>query len=447
MKDSLVMTVRRSLPLYSAAATSTTLTCNKPRLINRILSLAIGLAIWTAFALPASAQTFTVLHTFTGGTKDGATPYGGLINVSGAFYGTTSAGGAHGDGAVYKVTSAPKESLLYSFQGPPSDGATPGYMNLITDGKGNFYGTTAFGGNGPCKSSGVLEGCGTIFKITTAGIETVLYNFQYGPKDGAGPNGTMVRDSAGNLYGTTEAGGNLVSSCMNGEGCGIVFEYTSAGAEKVLYTFCPDAGANCPDGAGPSGVLVRDASGNLYGTTASGGAHLAGTVFKVTSSGKESVLYSFCADASCTDGEGPMGGLALDAKTDTLYGTTVAGGTGLCGQQTTGGGTLFQIGTTGKNFKVLHSFNSSLGDGCNPWGAPILDTAGNIYGTTLLGDSADPAGTVFEFSATGNETVLYGFDYVGLGPTDTLIESAGTLYGTTVAGGAKNDGMVFKLIP
>jgi uncharacterized repeat protein (TIGR03803 family) len=191
--------------------------------------------------------------------------------------------------------------------------------------------------------------------------------------------------------------------------------------------------------------LVRDASGNLYGTTAGGGAHLGGTVFKVTPSGKETVLYSFCANADCTDGEGPMGGLALDATTKILYGTTVAGGTGMCGQQSGGGGTLFQISTGDKNFKVLHSFNSALGDGCNPWGAPVLDTAGNVYGTTLLGDTV--SGAVFEFSARGNETVLYSFDYVGVGPVDTLIDSNGTLYGTTVAGGADKHGMVFELIP
>lgn len=439
------MTVAYSVPPHNSLMISSNSNRGKVGLLNHMLVLAIALSVCVSLSTRASAQTYKLLHSFTGGTKDGSTPYGGLVDLSGTFYGTTSGGGAHAYGTVFKITSADKESVLYSFKGPSSDGATPGYMNLITDGKGNLYGTTAYGGNGPCKSNGVSEGCGTIFKITTAGKETVLYNFQYGPKDGAGPNGTMVIDSAGNLYGTTEGGGNLVSGCLNGEGCGTVFEYTTTGKEKVLYTFCPDAAANCPDGAGPSGVLVRDASGNLYGTTAGGGAHLGGTVFKVTPNGKETVLYSFCANADCTDGEGPMGGLALDATTKILYGTTVAGGTGMCGQESGGGGTLFQISTGDKNFKVLHSFNSALGDGCNPWGAPVLDTAGNVYGTTLLGDTV--SGAVFEFSARGNETVLYSFDYVGVGPVDTLIDSNGTLYGTTVAGGADKHGMVFELIP
>jgi uncharacterized repeat protein (TIGR03803 family) len=413
----------------------------------------IATVLWICLAMATSshAQTFTSLYSFKGGTKDGATPYGGLIDVNGTFYGTASSGGAYGYGVVFKLTSAKKETILHSFKGYPDDGATPGYMNLITDGKGNLYGTTAYGGNGPCKANGVAEGCGTIFKITTAGKETVLYSFQYGPKDGAGPNGTLAIDDSDNLYGTTVAGGNLVSGCLNGEGCGIVFEYSAAGTEKVLYTFCPDAAAKCPDGAGPSGVLVRDSSGNLYGTTAGGGAHLGGTVFKITpGSEKESVLYSFCANKGCTDGEGPMGGLAIDTTTDVLYGTTNSGGTGLCGQ-TAGGGTLFEITTVGKSFDVLHSFGSYAGDGCGLYGAPALDSKGNIYGTTLAGGESGAVGTVFEYSASGMESILYNFalnaEEHAVLPFDTLIYSNGALYGTTSGGGADSEGSVFELVP
>lgn len=200
------MTVAYSVPPHNSLMISSNSSRGKVGLPNHMLALAIALSVCVSLSTRASAQTYKLLHSFTAGTKDGSTPYGGLVDVSGTFYGTTSSGGAHAYGTVFKITSADKESVLYSFNGPSSDGATPGYMNLITDGKGNLYGTTAYGGNGPCKSNGVSEGCGTIFKITTAGKETVLYNFQYGPKDGAGPNGTMVIDSAGNLYGTTEGG-------------------------------------------------------------------------------------------------------------------------------------------------------------------------------------------------------------------------------------------------
>jgi uncharacterized repeat protein (TIGR03803 family) len=416
-----------------------------------MLALAIGLAMCFGFSARASAQTLTVLHSFAGGTSDGSKPYGGLADVKGTFYGTTSAGGEHGHGVVFKVTSGKKETLLHSFQGYPADGAAPGYMNLIANSKGTLFGTTGYGGDGPCKPNGE-EGCGTIFQITTAGKEEVLYSFQYGPNDGAGPDGTMVMDSAGNLYGTTLGGGNLATVCSsNDDGCGTVFEYTTAGKESVLYKFCPDPAAKCPDGVGPSGVLVRDASGNLYGTTVGGGAHGDGTVFKVTTSGEETVLYSFCAKKNCTDGYGPMGGLALDATTGMLYGTTITGGAGVCGQVTTGGGTLFEITTSGIKFKVLHSFGTYAADGCEPYGGPTLDSKGNIYGTTLAGGESNALGTVYEYSASGTESILYSFplndDENGVLPTDALIDSTGTLYGTTSGAGADNDGIVFKLIP
>jgi uncharacterized repeat protein (TIGR03803 family) len=245
-------------------------------------------------------------------------------------------------------------------------------------------------------------------------------------------------------------------------GCGIVFQFTlSSKTEKVLYKFC--AKTSCPDGAGPSGMLARDSKGNLYGTTISGGAHVGGTVFKFdVSTSKESLLYSFCANTNCTDGEEPMGGLALNAKTGTLYGTTLTGGTGVCGQAS-GGGTLFQITTAGKDFDVLHDFSSSTDDGCGPWGTVVMDTAGNLYGTTTAGgDGTYPLGTVYKYSASGGEHVLYDFDAVdgqGGEPLDTLIYEKGALYGTTAGGGADKGcafttngnlggcGLVFKLVP
>jgi len=407
--------------------------------------LASALILGLSANVPSAHAQLTTLYEFQG-SPDGESPYGGLVEDStGAFYGTTEAGGKNscgstGCGTVYKLAGT-KESWVYSFKGYPKDGQTPGYINLVTDGKGNFYGTTAYGGNGPCKLNGISVGCGTIFEITSAGVETPLYSFQWGPKDGAGPNSTLILDSAtGVLYGTTEGGGNLVENCMEGAGCGTVFQFTiSTKKEKVLYEFCTNK-TTCPDGAGPAGMLAQDSAGNIYGTTEGGGAHLGGTAFKlILSTGVESVLYSFCAKTNCADGEGPAGGLTLKASTGILYGTTISGGTGVCGQETTGGGTLFQITTAGKNFRVLHDFPSSGGDGCNPWGTVTMDTAGNLYGTTFLGgDGNPPLGTVYEYSASGKESVLYSFDGVGdigAAPLDTLIHEKRKLYGTTVGGG------------
>jgi uncharacterized repeat protein (TIGR03803 family) len=413
---------------------------------------------------PAKAQTLSTLYTFQG-SPDGGMPYGGLVEDStGAFYGTTQIGGDNscgslGCGTVYKLVGT-KESWVYSFKGYPDDGETPGYINLVTDGKGNFYGTTAYGGNGPCKLNGIAVGCGTIFKITSAGKETVLYNFQWGTKDGAGPNSTLILDSAtGVLYGTTQAGGDLIESCDDGAGCGTIFQFTlSSNTEKILYTFC--AVAECHDGAGPRGMLALDSTGNLYGTTASGGTYLDGTVYKfATSTSKESVLHSFCAKKGCPDGEGPMGGVTLNAKTSILYGTALSGGSGVCGS-TTGGGTLFQITTAGASFKVLHDFSSASGNGCEPWGTVVMDTSGNLYGTTSVGGNESlPLGTVYEYSTSGKESVLASFgglDGQGAQPYDTLIYEKGALYGTTWTGGGGSGctetasggcGLVFKLVP
>jgi uncharacterized repeat protein (TIGR03803 family) len=431
--------------------------------------LALAILSLCALSAPAHAQAFSELYNFQG-TPDGETPYGGVVaDSTGAFYGTTSVGGTNscggnGCGTVYKLVGG-KENWVYSFKGYPSDGETPGYISLVTDGKGNFYGTTAYGGNGPCELSGVAVGCGTIFSITSAGVETVLYNFQWGPSDGAGPNSPLILDTAtGVLYGTTEGGGNLVEACMQGAGCGTIFSFTIASKkEKVLYKFCTNL-TSCPDGAGPSGVLVHDTT-SIYGTTAGGGAQLDGTVYKFAVAGaKESVLYNFCTAANCTDGEGPMGGLAINTKTATLYGTTVSGGTAICGGDGTPGGTLFQITTAGKSFTVLHNFPTPANDGCGPWGTVTMDTAGNLYGTTFLGGSGGvPLGTVYEYSASGQESVLYNFDGIngiGSAPLDTLLFAKGSLYGTASAGGTGTEcsvgvngvtlggcGLVFKLTP
>jgi uncharacterized repeat protein (TIGR03803 family) len=225
-----------------------------------------ALVVVVGLASGASAQTLTTLHSFGQGS-DGRSPVAGLIfDASGNLYGTTLGGGANEKGTVFKLSPSGSETVLYSFTGG-SDGGAP-YAGLIFDSSGNLYGTTSDGGNpADCDSSG----CGTVFKLTPSGSETVLHSFT-GGSDGGDPYAGLIFDASGNVYGTTESG---FSS-------GTVFKVTPSGSETVLHKF-----AGGSDGGNPGAGLIADASGNLYGTTGDGGADGYGTVFKVTPSGSE----------------------------------------------------------------------------------------------------------------------------------------------------------------
>jgi uncharacterized repeat protein (TIGR03803 family) len=246
-----------------------------------------------------------------------------------------------------------------------------------------------------------------------------------GSTDGKWPKTGLVRDTAGNLYGTTGGGGT--------SGNGSVFKLDTTGKETVLYSF-----TGSPDGSSP-GNLIRDANGNLYGTTVLGGASCnCGTVFKVDATGKETVLYVFTSGNGNTDGRNPGAGLVRDGAGN-LYGTTVNGGR-------SGKGTVFKVDTTGKE-TVLHSFAGTGGDGANPYASLVRDAAGNLYGTTFLGGTSCNCGTIFKVDATGKETVVHSFTGLdGEYPLAGLVrDSAGNLYGTTTGGGTSGYGVVFKL--
>jgi uncharacterized repeat protein (TIGR03803 family) len=217
---------------------------------------------------PAGQET--VLHSFFG--IDGAHPTAGLLrDASGNLYGTTTGGGT-GYGVVFKVDTSGNETVLYSFTGG-DDGAIP-VGGLIQDAAGNLYGTTAEGGGDKCDAG---YGCGVIFKLDTAGNETILHTFR-GIPDGAEPGyGSLIRDDKGNLYGTTTQGGSAYCNAPNG--CGIVFGLSTAGRLAILHTF-----TGLSDGAVPQGGLIRDADGNLYGTTYQGGVPNCdcGVVYKIS---------------------------------------------------------------------------------------------------------------------------------------------------------------------
>jgi uncharacterized repeat protein (TIGR03803 family) len=367
----------------------------------------------------AQAQSFGVLYAFTA-QPDGGSPIAGLIrDAAGNLYGTTNGGGALGYGTVYRVDAAGTETVLYSFAGPPTDGAYPSAA-LVMDAAGNLYSTTSLGG---------AAGYGTVFKLDASGTETVLHSFARPPRDGAYPGAALVMDAAGSFYSTTTRGG--------ASNAGTVFKLDTAGRETVLHSF-----TGGKDGALPVAGLVGDAAGNLFGTTTLGGASNSGTVFKLDRTGKKTVLYSF---AGGSDGAWPIAGLVRDSGGN-FYGTTEAGGA-------TGNGTVFKLDASG-NETILYSFGGAP-DGATPMAGLIRDVGGTLYGTTLRGGSSfvcnvsgGTCGTVFRLSAAGKETVLHSFTgSSGGNPEGVLVRDAkGNLYGTAVSGGP-GDGVVFKLNP
>ena len=263
---------------------------------------------------------------------------------------------------------------------------------------------------------------------TTAWRFKVLYAFS-GGTDGAYPQGELTHDAANNIYGTTAGGGG---NCP-GFGCGTIFKIDANGQETVLYRFLGGA-----DGAWPTGALVRDATGVIYGTTYGGGADCTdegcGTVFKLDKTLKKTVLHRFIG----IDGDGPTSGLIMDAR-GSLYGTTLAGG--IYNQ-----GTVFEIDKRGK-LSVLHSFSFWV-DGACPCSSLHVDSSGNLYGVTFDGGGGE--GAVFKLSKTDNETVLYAFSGTngdGRYPNAGLSEdNDGNLYGATAAGGARGDnGTIFEV--
>lgn len=380
------------------------------------LALAVLSAMLLIAARPAQAQTESVLYSFGTGSPDGAYPIAGLVrDKKGNLYGTTWSGGL-GIGSVFELTATGTEKVLYSF-GQSGDGGYP-YAGLVLGKKGNLYGTTQAGG---------AYGGGTVFMVTPAGVETVLYSFT-GGADGYQPIGGLVLDKLGNLYGTTQSGG------ANG-GVGTVFKLTPTGTETVLYSFTGGA-----DGAYPQGGLIFDKVGNLYGTTAQGGdpSCSCGTVFKVAPTGTETVLYSFPVGGA--DGGYPNGALVLGKK-GYLYGTTSSYGSG-------NNGTVFKVSPTGKE-TTLYSF-AGTPDGGQPDGSLVFDKKGNLYGTTQAG-GVSGIGTVFELTPAGVETLLHSFtdNPDGSGPRygGLVLDALGNLYGTTAFGGANGQGTVFKVAP
>jgi uncharacterized repeat protein (TIGR03803 family) len=305
----------------------------------------------------------TVLHSFSGGS-DGEYPYSPLLrDKKGDLYGATNSGGAHGDGVVYEINAAGKESILYSFAGGTSDGCNP-YQGLIMDKQNNLYGT-AYG----CGAAGF----GAIFRLTPSGKETLLHSFGGGAKDGADPSfyGRLLMDKKGDLYGVTQEGGAAND--------GALFRLDAKGKLKVLHGFAGGAA----DGCYSSGSVAADKAGNFYGTTYGCGAHDYGTVWQVSRKGAETLLHAFAGGTS--DGCSTVAGVVLDSKNN-IYGNT-----SLCGAY--GEGTAWEL--SGGAITLLHSFAGGA-DGSVAYGELLRTAKGELYGTTLEGGSAD-YGTIWSY--------------------------------------------------
>ncbi len=338
---------------------------------------------------PAGVEN--ALYSFGASASDGYDPTAPLIQANdGNFYGTTAEGGAYGAGTAFMMTPDGVETMLYSFGASSSDGVVPAALILGQD--GNFYGTTASGGANHCNTIPETGGnCGTVFKITPAGVETVLYSFGASASDAIEPIAPLVQASDGNFYGTTVGGGAY--------GDGTVFKITPAGIETVLYSFgASPSNGSPPQGAIPQGPLIQGSDGRLYGTTVQGGnsacADGCGTVFRITLDGALSTLYSFLG-SSASDGYGPAPFL-IEGSDGNFYGTTISGGA-------FGGdlvGTAFRITPAGAE-TVLYSFGPLDTNPSDPGAGLIQASDGTFYGVTYYsGGINSGAGTVFKLVTT-----------------------------------------------
>jgi uncharacterized repeat protein (TIGR03803 family) len=380
-----------------------------------------------AIAGASAAQTEVNLYNFSYGANPNSPQSGVIRDSDGNLYGVTFFGGhvSHrcelGCGVVFKLSPDGTFTVLHTFKAL-NDGTNP-YGTLFRDERGNLYGTTIGGG---------AYGNGTIFRISASGGERVLYSFT-GVADGSRPYSGLVY-SHGNLYGTTYQGGAA--------GHGTVYELTSSGALIVLHTFAGE-----PDGDTPLGGLVRDANGNLFGTTYFGGAFGFGTVYKVDATGTESVLYSF---AGGTDGANSSSDL-LVGNGGELFGTTSEGGTN---NDCTNCGTIFRLDPTGTETVLLRFTGGS--NGSNPRSGLVRDAKGNFYGTTAAGGDSSVCGygcgTIFELTVGGKFKPLYSFggraNNDGQNPiADMILDGEGNLFGMVQAGGSIGAGTIFEFTP
>jgi uncharacterized repeat protein (TIGR03803 family) len=414
-----------------------------------------ALVVIAATSLFAASQTEAALYRFKGGADSGLPDAGLVKDTAGDFYGTTS-GFRIGCGTVFELKKPTgsgqpwTEQILYTFtcenEGTPMDA-------LIIDSAGNLYGTTYFNAQG------------NVFELSPPAVaggdwtETVLHTFTSKNGDGGGPGASLTMDGAGNLYGTTENGGDYLGDCRTSDGCGVVFELTPPSAQGGAWTETIVHSFHGIDGQIPASGVTLDQAGNLYGTTFYGGSSKLGVVFRLTlkdGAWHESVLHNF---AGGNDGANPAANLVL--RGDTLYGTTVGAVEG-GGCQESSCGTVFELSppAVAGNPWTIDTLYAFLGgsDGASPYASVVFDPSGNLYTTTNFG-GAFSYGTVTQLAppaVQGNpwtEAILYSFTGGSDGghpAGNLLLNPSGVLFSTTNSGGDKcasdgTCGTVFQL--
>jgi len=395
-------------------------------------------AVVLALALTGWASTEKVLWNFAGGS-DGADPWSNyfISDAKGNLYAATGDGGTYGQGVVFMLTLAGKETILYEFKGQSNgDGASP-HGRLAFDSKGNIFGTTQAGGT---------NGTGTVYELSPqAGggwAETVLYSFSAsGTTDGADPSAGMTIAPDGTMYSTTPDGGST--------GAGVIFSMkkTSKGwKQKVIQNLNGSS-----NGGFPYEGLMMDTAGNLYGAAPTGGASGQGVIYRLSLTKKgwvETVLYNFTNQNG--DGSGLYWIDLISDKAGNIYGATSFGGTN-------GTGTVWELvySKSKKTYSetILYEFGANgSGDGNNPYGGLAMDSKGNLYGTTLNGGSSN-IGTSYKLTKRGTtwtETILHNFVGAddGNAPTgNPYLDAKGRVYGMTETGGTSNLGIVYRITP
>jgi uncharacterized repeat protein (TIGR03803 family) len=403
-----------------------------------VICIALAFAFATLLATDANAQA-AIVFDFTG--ADGSSPQGGVIfDQAGNIYGTTLEGGTTGDGTVFELLPQAgggwSEQILHSFTAATSDGENPRGSSLTLDASGSLYGTTTFGGS---------KGTGVVYVLVHSGSswhEKIVHTFGRFGGDGFYPKGTLVLDASGNLYGVTSNGGAY--------GYGTVYQISVATngtwTEKILYSF----NNNGHDGNSPLGTLIFDGAGNLYGTTQLGGLYSGGTVFELVpqpaGAWKERILYHFHERPGATQ---PYTGVVMDASGN-LYGTTHSGGK-------YDYGTVYRLSLRaagGWQETILYSFTGNDVGISGPATELTFDTAGNLYGTTNDG-GANFSGSIYKLTpnsdGTWTESTFYSFSDTSGGPafpeSGLILGPDGKFYGTTAGGGSISLGTVYSISP
>jgi len=411
------------MPIHGSFAFTSLPKIRKPKNISAAAICVVFLI--TVTVAQAHAQGFLTLVNFNGANGSNPDPKALVKGPDGNLYGTTQNGGANSAGTIFRITPAGALTTLYEFCSQPgcADGSGP-VAGLTLGSDGNFYGVASGGG---------ASGVGAVYRITPQGSFTTLASFNASTGDFPFSSLTQARD--GNFYGATSNGGNLAA--CSGFGCGSIFRVTPDGVLTNVHNFCSQA--NCTDGAVAFDGLMLASNGNLYGGTWQGGVNNGGTIYKFTTAGVFTTLYNFCTLAACADGKNPL--WLTQGRDGQFYGTTFSGGAH-------GAGSVFRITHLGV-LTTIYSFCSQANcvDGAQPRAGLTLGvTTNGLYGVTSMGGDKN-LGTVFKITLTGKLTSLYSFRGPhGAHPIGGLYASQlGHLYGSTVDGGSNSKGTLFRI--